>query len=111
MALKWSQNWQKIAAMDLLYFLYAQEQNSVASKAFVLLHFFLPNMQFFEGLNWPGKPKCVIACGKKMFQKSAKIRFYFVNEGPDQEIERKVIALAFFQSNFLSLESPDKVKE
>ena len=48
---------------------------------------------------------------EKMFQKSAKIRFYFVNEGPDQEIERRVIALAFFQSNFLSLESPDKVKE
>ena len=48
---------------------------------------------------------------EKMFQKSAKIRFFCVNEGPDKEIERKVIAMAFFQSNFLSLESPDKVKE
>ena len=46
-----------------------------------------------------------------MLQKSAKIRFYFVNERPDEEIERRVITMAYFQSNFLALESPDKVEE
>ena len=38
-------------------------------------------------------------------------RFYLVNEGPDEEIERRVITMAYFQSNFLALESPDKVEE
>ena len=57
------------------------------------------------------KAKVCHSMREKMFQKSAKIRYNFVNEGPDQRIERRVIAMAFFQSNFLSKESSDQVKE
>ena len=69
-----SQPKPKLAKVSLLSFLYAQGQNSVASKKYyctssILL--LLAEHVVFEDLNWPGKPKCVIACGKNLLRRSA----------------------------------------